>query len=136
MAVTEATETKVKLKVEGLDLSFGGVHALNDVNLEVYEGEILAIIGPNGAGKTCILNCVSGFYHPQRGHCYWEGYDLTRLPSHKIASLGIARTFQDMTLYTGLSTQDNLMAARHHLMKQNMVTGALYFGWAGATLHA
>ena len=121
---------KVKLKIEGLMLSFGGVFALNNVSLDVRDNEILAIIGPNGAGKTALLNCINGFYKPQKGEIYYEGQRITRMRPDKLAKLGIARTFQNIELYSGLSTQDNIMAARHVLMKQNFVTGALYFGWA------
>lgn len=92
------------------------------------EGEIRAIIGPNGAGKTSMLNCISGFYRPDSGRIIYGEKDLTQVPTHKIAGLGIARTFQNIALYTGLSTLDNLMAARHIHMKQNMVTSMLYWG--------
>jgi branched-chain amino acid transport system ATP-binding protein len=94
----------------------------------VREGEIRAIIGPNGAGKTSMLNCISGFYRPDSGRIIYNEKDLTQVPTHKIAGLGIARTFQNIALYTGLSTLDNLMAARHIHMKQNMVTSMLYWG--------
>lgn len=120
----------VKLKVEGIDLSFGGVRALSDVSVEVKELEILAIIGPNGAGKTCLLNCINGFYRPQKGRIFFEGKEITKLPCHKIAELGISRTFQNIQLYTGMTTLDNLMAARHIHFKQNLFAGAIYFGWA------
>jgi branched-chain amino acid transport system ATP-binding protein len=119
---------KAKIRVENLSLGFGGVKALSDISFEVREREILAIIGPNGAGKTSILNCLSGFYRPQHGEIYFEGHKITRLPPDRIAKLGLARTFQNIELYTGLSTLDNLMAARHVLMKQNFLAGALYFG--------
>jgi len=120
----------VKLKVEDLDLSFGGVRALTDVSIEVKQLQILAVIGPNGAGKTCLLNCINGFYRPQRGRIFFEGKEITRLPSHKIAELGIARTFQNIQLYTGMTTLDNLMAARHIHFRQNLFDGAIYFGRA------
>ena len=100
------------------------------MSLDIRDNEILAIIGPNGAGKTALLNCINGFYKPQKGEIYFEGRKITRLRPDKLARLGIARTFQNIELYTGLSTQDNIMASRHVLMKQNFVTGALYFGWA------
>jgi len=119
-----------KLQINQLLLSFGGVHALNDVSLEVRENEILAIIGPNGAGKTALLNCINGFYKPQEGEIYFGGQKITRMRPDKLAQLGIARTFQNIELYTGLSTQDNIMAARHVLMKQNFLSGALYIGRA------
>ena len=121
---------QVKLKIEHLSLSFGGVNALYDLSFDVRENEILAIIGPNGAGKTALLNCINGFYKPQEGDIYYAGQKITRMRPDKLAKLGIARTFQNIELYTGLSTQDNIMAARHVLMKQNFVAGALYFGWA------
>jgi branched-chain amino acid transport system ATP-binding protein len=120
----------LKLQINQLLLSFGGVHALNDVSLEVRENEILAIIGPNGAGKTALLNCINGFYKPQEGEIYFDGQKITRMRPDKLAQLGIARTFQNIELYTGLSTQDNIMAARHVLMKQNFLSGALYIGRA------
>jgi len=121
---------KVKLRIENLLLQFGGVNALSDMSLDIRENEIMAIIGPNGAGKTALLNCINGFYKPQRGEIYFEGHKITRLRPDKLARLGIARTFQNIELYTGLSTQDNIMASRHVLMKQNFLTGALYYGWA------
>lgn len=121
---------KSKLRVDDIHLAFGGVQAVHGISFDVKEEEILAIIGPNGAGKTCIFNCISGFYRPQKGKIFWEGQEITHLPSYKIAELGLARTFQSITLYTGLTTLDNLMAARHALMRQNTVAGALYFGWA------
>lgn len=119
-----------KLKVDDLELAFGGVQALRGISFELQKPEILAIIGPNGAGKTCILNCISGFYRPQAGKIFWEGRDITHLSPHEVGKLRLARTFQSITLYGGLNTVDNLMAARHIFMKQNMITSALYFGWA------
>jgi len=121
---------QVKIQINNLSLSFGGVKALNEVSLDVRENEILAIIGPNGAGKTCILNCISGFYKPQKGEIYYDGHRITRVRPDKAAKLGLARTFQNIELYTGLSSLDNIMAARHVLMKQNFLSSALYFGWA------
>ena len=126
----ESGENKVKIRIENLSLSFGGVSALKDISLDIRENEILAIIGPNGAGKTCLLNCINGFYKPQKGDIYYAGKNITRMRPDKLAKLGIARTFQNIELFSGLSTQENLMAARHVLMKQNMVTDAIYFGWA------
>jgi branched-chain amino acid transport system ATP-binding protein len=125
-----AEDIQVKLRIEKLFLSFGGVFALNDVSLDVRENEILAIIGPNGAGKTALLNCINGFYKPQKGEIYYKRRKVARMRPDKLAKQGIARTFQNIELYSGLSTQDNIMAARHVLMKQNFLTGALYFGWA------
>ena len=120
----------VKIRIESLSLSFGGVKALSDVSLEIRENEILAIIGPNGAGKTCLLNCINGFYKPQKGEIYFEGRRITGIRPDKAARLGLARTFQNIELYSGLSTLDNIMAARHVKMKQNFLASAIYFGWA------
>jgi branched-chain amino acid transport system ATP-binding protein len=117
------------LQTRGITLKFGGTIALSEVDVDVYPGEILAIIGPNGAGKTSLLNCINGFYRPDRGTIRYKGIDLLQQPRHRIASLGISRTFQGIALYTGLSTVANLMAARHIHMKQNMLQSALF--WIG-----
>jgi len=122
------SEKKATLRIENLSLSFGGVHALFDVSVDVRNHEVLAIIGPNGAGKTALLNCINGFYKPQKGEIFHDGRRITRMRPDKLAKLGIARTFQNIELYTGLSTLDNVMAARHALMKRSFMSGALYFG--------
>jgi branched-chain amino acid transport system ATP-binding protein len=122
------TEEKPVLRIDDVSLSFGGVNALSSVSLDVRSDGILAIIGPNGAGKTALLNCISGFYKPQKGEIYYQGNKITRQRPDRLARLGIARTFQNIELYTGLSTQDNIMAARHVFMKQTFVDGAVYFG--------
>lgn len=124
------TNDNIRLRIDGVSLHFGGVTALNEVSVDVKEKEILAIIGPNGAGKTALLNCINGFYKPQKGEITFDGQRIARMRPDRLARMGIARTFQNIELYRGLSTQDNLMAARHVLMKQNFITGALYFGWA------
>lgn len=118
------------LTVDHVSLAFGGNAALSDVSFAVQQGEILAIIGPNGAGKTSMLNCISGFYRPQDGRILFKDQDLTKTPTHKIASLGVARTFQNIALYTGLSTLDNLMAARHIHMRQSSLASTIYWGRA------
>ncbi len=117
------------IKVEDLHLSFGGVNALYGVSLEAREREILAIIGPNGAGKTSLLNCLNGYYRPQKGDIYFDGQRITRLPTYRIAKLGIARTFQNIELFTGLTTLENLLAARHIHLKPGIFSSALFFGW-------
>ncbi len=122
------TGNRPKIQITDLCLSFGGVHALSNVSLDVNDGEILAIIGPNGAGKTCLLNCINGFYKPQSGEIRYEGQNIARIRPDRAAQLGLARTFQNIELYAGLSTLDNLMAARHMLMSQNFLSGSLYFG--------
>jgi len=118
------------LKIQEITLVFGGISALNDISFDVQKGEILAIIGPNGAGKTSLLNCINNFYHPERGDIFFNGHNLTKLPPYKIAKLGIARTFQNTALYTGLSTLDNLMAARQIHMRSGMLSSILYWGLA------
>lgn len=120
--------SKEILRAEDIHLSFGGVKALEGIGFDVKEGEIFSIIGPNGAGKTCILNCINGFYRPQKGSISFQGQKLAKLRPDRIAQLGISRTFQEIQLYTGLSTVDNLMAARHFLFKSSWAEGAIYFG--------
>jgi len=120
----------IHLSVEDISLSFGGILALNDISFKAREGQILAIIGPNGAGKTSLLNCLNNFYHAERGKILYNKRDLTKLPPYQIAKLGIARTFQHTALYTGLSTLDNLMAARHIHMRAGLLDSMLYYGRA------
>lgn len=117
-----------KLHVRDISLSFGGIRALHDINFSIRPGEILAVIGPNGAGKTSLINSITGFYHPQEGAIAFEGRDITDLPPYQRAKLGISRTFQNIALYTNMTTLDNLMAARHIHMKSNLLTGALFWG--------
>jgi branched-chain amino acid transport system ATP-binding protein len=121
---------EAELSIDRLSLSFGGLMVLSDVSLQVRSGGIVAIIGPNGAGKTSLLNCVNGFYRPDRGTITFQGQDITRLSAHKVAGLGIARTFQNIALYSGMNVVDNLMAARHIHMESGIVAGAIYFGRA------
>ena len=118
----------VHLNVQNVSLSFGGIQALTSISFDVRKEEILAIIGPNGAGKTSMLNCINNFYRPDKGRIIFEGHNLTRLSPHRIAQLGVARTFQNIALYTGLSTLDNLMAARHIHMRAGLLQSLLYWG--------
>lgn len=101
---------------------------MNNITIEMEKNEIHAIIGPNGAGKTCVFNVINGFYRPQMGKVYFDGQNITRFRSEKIARLGVARTFQNIELYSGLTTVENLMAARHMLFKDTFIEGAFYFG--------
>lgn len=119
-----------KLHVDTISLSFGGIRALQDVDFTVETGRITTVIGPNGAGKTSLINSINGFYNPQQGRIVFEGRDITRLPPYRRAQLGISRTFQNIALYTNMTTLDNLMAARHIHMRSNLLTGALFFGAA------
>jgi len=116
------------LTAESISLSFGGIQALLDVGMEVRQGEIFAIIGPNGAGKTSFMNCINGFYRPHRGSIRFEGQEITRLSSHRIAELGIGRSFQGLQLFDGLSVLDNIMAGRHFHFKTGILSDAIYFG--------
>ena len=118
------------LKVECVSLHFGGIHALSDVSLGVNKGEIFSIIGPNGAGKTSLLNSISGFYHPQKGAIHFESRDITTLPSHKRAQLGIARTFQNIELFKHMTVLDNFMLGAHIHMKSSILSGSIYWKFA------
>jgi len=125
----EAGETQ--LKVDHIQLNFGGVTALLDVSLEVRQSEILAIIGPNGAGKTSLLNCISGLYHPQRGRIiYMNGkkHEITRMKPHQIARLGIARSFQNIELFRHMTVLDNLLSGAHVHMHSNLFSSLIYWG--------
>ncbi len=117
------------LHVDGVSLRFGGLRALSDVQFSVDKGELFSIIGPNGAGKTSLLNCISGRYSPTEGRVLFEGRDVTRLKPNRRAAIGIGRTFQNLALFHHMSVLDNIMVGRHHLLKNNWFTGALY--WVG-----
>ena len=126
-------ERKSRLQVRDVTLHFGGVTALLNVSLEVYEGEILAIIGPNGAGKTSLLNCISGLYRPQEGRITFVdndgvSHELTKLRPHQIAKLGIARSFQNIELFRHMTVLDNLMLGRHVHMKGNVFSCGFFWG--------
>ncbi len=121
-------ENQEVLRVDDIRLSFGGVHVLHGVSLSVRPREILAIIGPNGAGKTCILNCVNAFYRQRSGRIFFNGVEITNMAPDKICAMGVARVFQNIELYAGLTTLENLMAARHSKMKQSIVSQAIWYG--------
>jgi branched-chain amino acid transport system ATP-binding protein len=116
------------LEANGIFLSFRGVSALTDVALSVGGGTIHAIVGPNGAGKTSLLNCISGVYRPQRGAIRFDGKDLTRVAPSARTALGIARTFQNIALFRGMTVLDNLLIGRHVHQRTGVLAGALYFG--------
>jgi len=115
------------LQVESVSLAFGGVQALKNVSFEIQNGEVFSIIGPNGAGKTSMLNCISGRYHPQQGEIRFRGEPITRLKPNQRCNLGIGRTFQNLALFNHMSVLDNIMVGRHHLLKNNFLTGGLYW---------
>jgi branched-chain amino acid transport system ATP-binding protein len=125
-----AQEGDNQLVVEGVSKRFGGVVAVQDVSLEVPRGSIVSIIGPNGAGKTSLLNMISGFYKPDSGRVVHEGRDITQKKPSDIAALGIARTFQNIALFSGLTVLDNLMLGRHVRMKSGVLSSVVYWGMA------
>ena len=118
----------VQLSCTDIQLSFGGVRALSGVSFEVRKGEIFAIIGPNGAGKSSMLNCISGVYHPQNGNIVFEGTDITSLPPYQRAKMGIARSFQNIALFKGMTVIDNLMIGRHLHQHAGLIQGGLFYG--------
>src|SRR5207245_209984 len=118
------------LALENLRLSFGGVAALAGVSLEIDAGIYFATIGPNGAGKTSIFNCISGIYAPTRGRIVFDGKDITGLKPHQRAQLRIARTFQNIALFKGMTVLDNIKIGRHIHLRSGVLAGGLYFGKA------
>ncbi|MFY9699307.1 MAG: ABC transporter ATP-binding protein, partial [Rhodoplanes sp.] len=115
------------LAAERISLRFGGVRALTDVSFSVNPGELFSIIGPNGAGKTSMVNCISGRYRPSEGRVLYRGNDISRLKPNARAALGIGRTFQNLALFHHMTVLDNIMIGRHHLLKNNFITGSLYW---------
>ncbi|MCL6607138.1 MAG: ABC transporter ATP-binding protein [Geminicoccaceae bacterium] len=119
---------EVLLAVENISLRFGGVRALSNVSFDIRKGEIRAIIGPNGAGKSSMLNVINGFYHPQEGRILWKGRARSRMRPHEAAKGGIARTFQNIALFKGMTTLDNIMTGRILKMRASFIEQALYVG--------
>ena len=116
------------LAADRITLAFGGITALNQISLEIRDHEILAMIGPNGAGKTSMLNVINGFYHPQSGSITWKGESRRHMRPYQAAAQGIARTFQNVALFRGMTTLDNIMTGRLLRMRRNFLWQALYFG--------
>ena len=112
-ASTQLADRRAELEVKKIFLSFGGVMALHDVDLTVHTGELVSIIGPNGAGKTSLLNCITGYYHPQKGQILFNGEDITGLHPHEITKKGIGRTYQNIELFPGMTVLANMLLARH-----------------------
>ena len=121
-------EGDILLELENIHMHFGKVAALIGVSLQVAKGEIHSIIGPNGAGKTVMMNCINGLYRPQQGNVRYAGKDINRLSPHKRAKLGIARTFQKIELFSGMTVLDNIRLGRHIHMKSGIVSGSIYVG--------
>ena len=118
----------ILLSIDDISLSFGGVQALSHVSFNIYEGEICAIIGPNGAGKSSMLNVINGFYHPDAGAITYKGVARREMRPDQAARSGIARTFQNIALFRGMSTLDNIMTGRNTMMHRNFLWQALYWG--------
>ncbi len=116
------------LEARGISLRFGGVQALADISFDILQGEILAIIGPNGAGKTSLLNVINGIYHPQEGTITYLGETRRQMRAHESARQGIARTFQNIALFRGMTTLDNIMTGRNTMMHRSFLWQALYLG--------
>lgn len=122
-----AHQQHAMFEARNVSLQFGGVRALTDVSFRIEKGELFSIIGPNGAGKTSMVNCISGRYRPTSGRVYFQGRDITDLTPNQRAPLGLGRTFQNLALFGHMSVLDNIMVGRHHLLKNNFLTGALYW---------
>jgi len=120
--------TEAELRIQGVSKHFGGIQAISRVSMEVRHGEIVSVIGPNGAGKTTLLNMISGFYHPDSGSIFLEDRDLTHLAPSRIAALEVARTFQNIALFRGMTVLDNLMLGRHIHMHTGVLAAILRFG--------
>jgi branched-chain amino acid transport system ATP-binding protein len=118
----------VILDVQNISLAFGGVKALTDISFNVKEHEIRAIIGPNGAGKSSMLNCINGVYTPQQGSITFRGKTFKHMDSHEVAAMGVARTFQNLALFKGMSVLDNIMSGRNLRIKSNLFLQALRWG--------
>ena len=118
------------LKVENLSLSFGGLVAVQDVTFEVHGEEIVGLVGPNGSGKTCILNMINGFYKPQHGKVLFKGRNITGLAPHKVAQLGVARSFQQMELFPSMTVLQNLLVGCHPFVKGNILSAGVYWSFS------
>jgi branched-chain amino acid transport system ATP-binding protein len=127
-AIVGGEPAEAVLRVQDVYVSFGGVQAVSGVSFDVHNGEIFSIIGPNGAGKTSIVNVISGFYHPDKGRILFQGKDRTNLKPYDVAKLGVARTFQNVALFKGMSVLDNIMTGRLLKMKGSFLLDALYWG--------
>lgn len=119
-------DKRAELEVKNLTLRFGGITALNKIDLAVHTGELVAIIGPNGAGKTSLLNCITGYYKPQEGQIFFNGEDITNLHTHTLTELGIGRTYQNIELFPGMTVLSNMLLARHIHCHYNVGKASLF----------
>jgi branched-chain amino acid transport system ATP-binding protein len=117
---------RADLEIVDLHLSFGGIRALGGISMSVRTGELAAVIGPNGAGKTSLMNCITGFYRPTSGVISFNGNDITSLPAHRLTSLGIGRTFQNIELFPGMTVLENMLLARHTRSTYSFVKACLF----------
>ncbi len=129
-SVPGSGDTTPHLTIEAVEKRFGGVVAVDNISIAVRRGEIRSIIGPNGAGKTSLLNIISGFYRPDKGRIRFADHDITRARPSEIAERGIARTFQNIALFAGMTVLDNLMLGRHVHMRAGMLSSFIYWGMA------
>ena len=118
----------MQIEIRNVSKAFGGVQAVREVSLDVRRGEVVSVIGPNGAGKTTLINCLNGVFHPEQGHIRLDGVDITRLHPPRVAALGVARTFQNIALFKGMTVLDNLMLGRHLHMRNGVFRSVLYWG--------
>lgn len=123
-------EKPFPLEITELSLNFGGIQALEGVDFELRPAEILGLVGPNGAGKTCALNVISGIYRPSKGKVLFESKNIVGLRSHQIAMLGVARTFQNVELFTKMTVMENLLLGCHTASKSNLFSAGVFWGWA------
>jgi branched-chain amino acid transport system ATP-binding protein len=125
-ASTQPGDREAELEVKRIFLNFGGVMALHNVDLTVHTGELVSIIGPNGAGKTSLLNCITGYYHPQKGEILFNGEDVTGHHPHEITKKGIGRTYQNIELFPGMTVLANMLLARHLYCNYSIGKAALF----------
>jgi branched-chain amino acid transport system ATP-binding protein len=126
MSATQRPQDDVVLECRQVERRFGGLVALSGVDMQIRRGEIFGLVGPNGSGKTTLTNAITGFYPPQRGSITLEGRDITGMPPHAVARLGVARTFQNLALFNGMTVLDNILLGRHVHMRPSVLRTALY----------
>ena len=126
-------DNTIMMDIKNIVLRFGGVVAIQNISFDIFKGEIRAIIGPNGAGKSSMLNVINGFYHPQEGEVWFQGKKRGSMKPYQIAHQGIARTFQNIALFKGMTALDNILTGRKILMKRNLFLEALDVGMGRTT---